>query len=416
VLDFSDATFSDFFASELKVNIDDPKYAAHGGSKGKRLRYFLQVCDDATAVRTLTTLWEHRSEYLVRTGGNDPVVNADARYQGLINRLSGGAAPQPAASNATASAVGRRLYVSPVTVPDHGRPLTVADYLGENRPTKSGFAALDECYDASLVAAPGASAEETLGRGVMQALVRYVEQHRYRFAVLDPIRGQTITAARRLRRDFDSSRAALYYPWVLVDDPLAGRRRGRPLALPPSGFICGIYARVDATRGVHKAPANEIIRSARGLEAGITERQQESLNPEGINCLRSFRLRGHRVWGARTVSSDPEWKYVNIRRYLLYLEQSIEQGTQWAVSEPNGEPLWNNVRQATETFLYNEFRTGALQGAKPEEAYFVRCNRTTMTQNDIDNGRLICEIGVAPLKPAEFIIFRIGQKTANAQS
>lgn len=337
-------------------------------------------------------------------------------YGGLETlRIAGGEARNYVAHAAQAffAEGGRRLYVARVMVPDDGRPLTVEDYVGEDRPTRTGLAALDECGDASLIAAPGASADETLGRGVMQALVRHVEQHRHRFAVLDAIRGWSIDAVRQLRRDFDSSRAALYYPWVLVDDPLAGPWQRRRLVLPPSGFICGIYARVDATRGVHKAPANEIIRSARGLETRITARQQEIVNPEGINCLRSFRWRGPVVWGARTLSSDPEWKYINIWRYFLYLEQSIKRGTQWTVFEPNGEPLWNRVRQAVEMFLYNEFRIGALQGEKPEEAYFVRCDRTTMTQDDIDNGRLICEIGVAPLRPAEFVIFRIGQKTAD---
>ncbi len=310
---------------------------------------------------------------------------------------------------------GRRLYVARIAPPDDGQPLTVEDYVGRDRPTRTGLAALDLCDDVSLVAAPGASADEALGHGVCNALVRHVEQHRHRFAVLDSVRGQSIDAVRRLRRDVDSSRAALYYPWVLADDPLAGRWRRRRLALPPSGFVCGIYARVDATRGVWKAPAGVSVRSARGLDARITARQQDILNSEGINCLRRLWWRRCVVSGARTISSDAEWRYVNVRRYFLYLERSIEKGTQWAVFEPNGEPLWNRIRQAIGTFLLAEFRTGALQGQKPEDAFFVRCDRTTMTQDDIDGGRLICEIGVALSRPAEFVIFRIGQKTADAR-
>jgi uncharacterized protein len=147
----------------------------------------------------------------------------------------------------------------------------------------------------------------------------------------------------------------------------------------------------------------------------INQRQQEVLNPLGINCLRYFFGRGNRVWGARTVSSDPNWKYVNVRRYFNYLERSIDRSTQWAVFEPNGERLWASIRGTVADFLFNEWRTGALLGTTPEEAYFVRCDRSTMTQNDLDNGRLICEIGVAVLKPAEFVIFRIGQKTADAR-
>ena len=138
------------------------------------------------------------------------------------------------------------------------------------------------------------------------------------------------------------------------------------------------------------------------------------LNPLGINCIRALPNRGIRVWGARTASSDPEWKYVPVRRYFLYLEASIDIGTQWAVFEPNGERLWDNVRTAVTDFLYNEWVNGALLGATPAEAFFVRCGRDTMTQNDIDNGRLVCLVGVAALKPAEFVIFRIGQKTADA--
>ena len=167
---------------------------------------------------------------------------------------------------------------------------------------------------------------------------------------------------------------------------------------------------------MHKAPANEVVRGALRFEPSVNFGQQELLNPIGVNCLRLLNGRGLRVWGARTISSDPEWKYLNVRRYFNYLGASIDRGTQWAVFEPNGELLWANVRGTIGDFLYNEWRNGALLGTKPEEAFFVRCDRTTMTQNDLDNGRLICLIGVAVVKPAEFVIFRIGQKTADAKS
>jgi phage tail sheath protein FI len=180
--------------------------------------------------------------------------------------------------------------------------------------------------------------------------------------------------------------------------------------------VAGIYARNDIERGVHKAPANEVVRGALRFEQDINFGQQEMLNPIGVNCLRYLSGRGYRVWGARLASSDPEWKYVSDRRYFNYLESSIDRGTQWAVFEPNGERLWANVRQTISDFLYNEWRNGALLGSTAEQAFFVRCDRSTMTQNDLDNGRLICLIGVAVIKPAEFVIFRIGQKTAEAQS
>jgi phage tail sheath protein FI len=184
--------------------------------------------------------------------------------------------------------------------------------------------------------------------------------------------------------------------------------------LPPEGFLAGIYARSDNERGVHKAPANEIVRGALGFNVPVSHGTQEVLNPEGINVLRSFEGRGNRVWGARTLSSDPEWTYVNVRRLFIYLEASIDRSTQWAVFEPNNEALWKKVSMTIESFLVDVWRTGALMGNSPNEAFFVRCDRTTMSQGDLDNGRLICLIGVAPTKPAEFVIFRIGQWTADA--
>jgi hypothetical protein len=185
------------------------------------------------------------------------------------------------------------------------------------------------------------------------------------------------------------------------------------IVLPPSGFVTGIYARNDIERAVYKAPANEVVRGALGFESMLNKAQQEVLNPEGINCFRFFEGRGYRLWGARTISSDPEWKYVNLRRYFAYLEHSIDKHTQWAVFEPNGELLWANVRRTVEDFLLNEWQNGALLGEKPEKAFFVKCDRSTMGQNDLDNGRLVCLIGVAPLRPAEFVIFRIGQWTGD---
>ena len=187
------------------------------------------------------------------------------------------------------------------------------------------------------------------------------------------------------------------------------------LDVPPSGFVAGIYARSDIARGVHKAPANEVILGLDRFVTNVTFDRQAVLNPEGVNALRFFEGRASRVWGARTMSSDPEWRYVNVRRLFIFLEHSIDKSTQWAVFEPNNEQLWSSIRQTIEDFLITVWRTGALMGTKPEEAFFVRCDRSTMTQNDLDNGRLICLIGVAPTYPAEFVIFRIGQWTADAR-
>jgi len=270
--------------------------------------------------------------------------------------------------------------------------------------------------DIAIIAAPGHS-EMTLYSSIQQALISHAERDKYCIAVLDTPPKLTPQSAREARSRIDSTYAALYYPWITVANPLwkpGSSQAPKEINLPPSGFVAGIYARTDVNRGVWKAPANEIVRGAIRFETDINHAQQEMLNPEGINCLRFFFGRGYRVWGARTASSDPEWKYVNIRRYFIYLEHSIDLSTQWAVFEPNGPRLWANITDTISAFLYNEWRSGALLGSTPEQAYFVRCDRSTMTQADLDNGRLICEIGVAAVKPAEFVIFRIGQKTADA--
>ena len=269
----------------------------------------------------------------------------------------------------------------------------------------------------SIVAAPGASSFANAA-DVNQILIGHAEQRRaYRIAVLDTPANLEPAGVQDLKGKIDSTKAALYYPWITISNPAAATDplQPRQIDIPPSGPVCGIYARTDVNRGVWKAPANETVTGALGLQRDVRFGEQEILNPLGINCIRTLPNRGIRVWGARTISSDPEWKYVNVRRYFIYLEASIDRGTQWAVFEPNGEALWANVRSTVSDFLYNEWVSGALLGTKPEEAFFVHCDRSTMTQNDLDNGRLVCLVGVAALKPAEFVIFRIGQKTADAR-
>jgi uncharacterized protein len=281
------------------------------------------------------------------------------------------------------------------------------------KPFKTGLEAFKDLEDISILAAPGATFGyerdyQLDAQTINGLLIDYATQINL-IAIIDSGDNQSTTQVRAMRAQIDSTHAAFYYPWVLILDPVT--RTERPM--PPSGFVAGIYVRNDLNRAVFKAPANEVVSLALGFEKTINKAQQDVLNIEGINCFRYFEGRGYLLWGARTVSSDPEWKYVNLRRYFVYLERSIDRGTQWAVFEPNGEALWGNVRRTIDDFLLNEFRSGALLGAKPEQAYFVRCDRSTMTQNDIDNGRLVCLIGVAVLRPAEFVIFRIGQWTAS---
>src|SRR6185436_408750 len=232
------------------------------------------------------------------------------------------------------------------------------------------FAELEGLEDVSIVAAPGSSAYGDF-QAIQGGLIGHAERRRsYRIAVLDTRPNEGLTEARVLRSQIDSTRAALYFPWVIVSNPLA--RPGvenipREISLPPSGFVCGIYARNDVERGVFKAPANEVVRGALRFEVDVNFAQQQVLNPLGVNCLRYLSGRGFRVWGARTASSDPEWKYVNVRRYFNYVESSIDRGTQWAVFEPNGERLWANIWDTVSSFLFNEWKSGALLGGTPEE-------------------------------------------------
>jgi phage tail sheath protein FI len=285
------------------------------------------------------------------------------------------------------------------------RPEATTDASAIRQPALGLLAPLDQLSDVSIVCCP----DEHSVPGMAAALIAHCQRLKYRIAVLA---GPTASPAEGPPKNLRSSFAAYYAPWVLVPDPAGGAA----LAVHPGGHIAGAMARSDLQHGVWKAPANLPVLGIVGLTHEVNRQELETLNQQGVNALRSFPGKGYLIWGARTTSPDLEWKYVNVRRYLIYLEQSIGQGTQWVVFEPNGETLWSNVRRTISDFLFNEFKNGALLGIKRDEAFFVRCDRTTMTQNELDAGRLSCLIGVAPQRPAEFIIFRIGQLTADAQS
>jgi phage tail sheath protein FI len=284
-------------------------------------------------------------------------------------------------------------------------PIVVVDYqqgAGTLEPGgRQGLSALNDVDEVAVLYAPNASDIVDLPA----ALIGACETLKDRFAIIDAPKGESTVANLKPRDNYSTMYAAYYYPWIKVYDPLT--RLYKPV--PPGGHIAGIYARSDIDRGVYKAPANEKVNGAKDLEFHIGKGEQDILNPRGVNCIRAFSGRGIRVWGARTLSSNSLWKYVNVRRLFIYLEESIEKGTQWVVFEPNDEKLWARVRQTVNHFLTTVWRSGALMGSTPEEAFFVKCDRTTMTQSDIDNGRLIVLIGAAPVKPAEFVIFRIAQ-------
>lgn len=288
------------------------------------------------------------------------------------------------------------------------------DLLGRGR----GLAAIAQLDEVALLCAPDTvhgALDITLREAMREAAIDQCEALKDRFAVLALPQGLSDPSqAAELASSRGTSYGATYYPWLEVPNLATGGSR----FIPATGHIAGVIARTDLERGVHKAPANQRVRGAIGLEFPVSAQMTELLSPRGVNCIRDFRAsgRGIRVWGGRTMSRDPEWKYVNIRRLLLYLEESIDEGTQWAVFEPNDASTWAAVTRAVEDFLFGSWRSGALVGQTPDQAFFVKCDRSTMTQDDIDNGRLVCLVGVAPLRPAEFVIFRICQRTAQARA
>lgn len=279
---------------------------------------------------------------------------------------------------------------------------------------RTGLEGMEIAEDVTMLCAPDLVSPLVLkGLGndgvkkVQRAMIDHCERMADRMAILDTPPGLTPQQAIKWRQqdtNFDSKFSALYYPWVTVTGP-----DGRSLAVPPCGHVAGIWARNDVERGVHKAPANEVIRGALDAVMPITKGEQDLLNPIGVNCLRSFTGRGLRVWGARTLSSDPAWRYVNVRRLFNYVEKSIERGTQWVVFEPNDHNLWARVRRDVGAFLTTVWRDGMLFGRTPDEAFYVKCDEELNPPESRDLGRLVVEIGISPVKPAEFVIFRFSQ-------
>ena len=311
---------------------------------------------------------------------------------------------------------------APLTGSSQGATPAIADYTGEGSLSlsltqRTGLAALANIDEISLLCVPD-SPDVVDVDGDLQI---QCEQLRDRFAILQIAKGSGDPGS--ITPPLSSQYAAVYYPNIRVQDPVTGSG----VLLPPCGHIAGIYAATDQLRGVHKAPANvpvsgiltaDLPGGQKPLEFTISQGDQEILNPLGVNCIRDFRANqlGVRVWGARTLSADPQWKYCNVRRLYIFVEQSVIRGTQWVVFEPNDELTWARVSRSVSDFLNGVWRSGALMGTTPDEAYFVQCDRTTMTQDDIDNGRLVCLVGMAPAKPAEFVIFRFSQMTGQASS
>jgi phage tail sheath protein FI len=302
------------------------------------------------------------------------------------------------------TAAGRPADTAPLQLTggtDGTTAIALADFEGNPTAlpgTRTGIAGLNDVDEISLLCCP----DENLFPQIASNLVAQCELRMDRFAIL-----QSAFAAgnpSNLCPSVPSKYAAFYYPWMNVTNPITGRQ----LSIPSGAHVAGICARSDNAIGVHKDPANEPILGINSLQFNLDDGTQSILNPRGVNCHRYFRSSGNLVWGGRTTTSDPDWKYINVRRLFIFIEKSIKQGTQWVVFEPSNSALWARVRRSVSDFLTGLWKDGMLMGDKKEQAFFVKCDQTTMTQADIENGRLIVVVGVAPVYPAEFVIFRIG--------
>ncbi|MFE9888172.1 phage tail sheath family protein [Streptomyces scopuliridis] len=383
---------------EITVTVADPE-----GEDPPQDVFSLVVARDGKVVETYPAVSSKRSK--------DNVASQVKAQSQLIEMREPGRGPAPGRPEA------QTVTLRPAD--DAGTasgPLSADEYVGDPD-QRTGLGGLEAIDEVTMVAVPDLMS--ALERGVLdresvisvqQALISHCELMGDRIAILDPPPGlspQEIKGWRTETTGFDSRFATLYYPWIKVFDPATGRNT----FVPPSGHIAGVWARNDASRGVHKAPANEVVRGAVSLQTQLTKSEHDLLNPIGLNCIRAFPGRGIRVWGARTLASDRDWHYLNVRRLFNYLEESILTGTQWVVFEPNDDALWARIRRTVSAFLVNEWRRGALFGLTPEEAFYVKCDRETNPPESIDAGQVICEIGVAPVKPAEFVVFRLSQLT-----
>ena len=293
------------------------------------------------------------------------------------------------------------------------------EYVGDSA-SRSGLGALEAIEGITMVAIPDLMAAYEQGlidlegvQTVQTAIIDHCENMGDRMAILDPppgLNAQQIKDWRVEKTGYDSKYAALYWPWIRVFDPAQGKN----VFMPPSGAMAAVWGRSDDTRGVHKAPANEIVRGAIDIEVNVTRGEHDQLNPVGINVIRAFPGQGIRIWGARTLSSDPAWRYINVRRLFNYLETSILNGTNWVVFESNDLDLWQRIRRTISSFLLGSWRDGALFGATPDEAFYVKCDSETNPPDSVDGGQVICEIGIAPVKPAEFVVFRLSQFSGGA--
>ncbi|WP_416900975.1 phage tail sheath family protein [Micromonospora echinospora] len=388
---------------DLSVEVTD---ASDGGDD----TFKLVVKQAGKPVETLDNLTTRR--------GSGNVVTAVKQQSKLIQieEVKGATLPPPRRGAEVALAT---AGLPATTGVDGDLRVRAEDYVGDVS-DRTGFAGLEAIEDVTMLSVPDLAAAYQRGaiddeafKAVQLAMIAHCELMGDRVAILDPPPGLHPQRLKEWRQDvagYDSKYATLYWPWVKVMDPA----QGRAVFMPPSGHVAGVWARNDDTRGVHKAPANEIIRGALALESGLTKGEHDQLNPIGVNCIRAFPGQGIRIWGARTLSSDAEWRYLNVRRLFNWIEKSILLGTNWVVFEPNDPRLWDAVRRVITMFLRRVWRSGALMGDTWSEAFFVKCDAENNPPENLDAGILTVDIGIAPVKPAEFVVFRLSQLSHGA--
>lgn len=390
---------------EINVEVADPE-----GEDQPQDVFKLVVKRDGQVVESYAAVTTKHTKENVATK-----VKAQSRFISL-EALGKGAIPARPAPQSVTLTPAAPPAAAPVVAPEG---VSAETYVGDPE-QRTGFGGLEAVEEVTMVAAPDLMSAHQSGLldletviSVQQGLITHCELMGNRVAILDTPADLTPQQAKQWRTEttgFASKYATMYYPWIKVLDQSTGRN----VFVPPSGYIAGVWARSDDQRGVHKAPANEVIRGAIALQTQLTKGEHDLLNPIGLNCIRAFPGRGIRVWGARTLADDPAWRYLNVRRLFNYLEESILTGTQWVVFEPNDDALWARVRRTISAFLVNEWRKGALFGLTPDEAFYVKCDRETNPPESIDAGQVVCEVGVAPVKPAEFVVFRLAQLSAGS--
>jgi phage tail sheath protein FI len=385
--------------SSFKVTAKAP------GPGGKGLAVTIQAADNETF--TMSVGGETKPGLSMKKGEG---YIGDAQFESVL--ISGVGGPSAMPADGTYPLAGGDI-----------QPLTAKDFVGD--PTeRTGLGGLEPLDEVRLVVCPdvmsgydGSDKAKERVKMVQEAMIAHCQKSKYRFAILDTPPGLNAQQAKewRMQVNFDTSYAALYYPWIKIAD-LSGSGSTTRL-VPPSGHIAGLYNRSDTERGVHKAPANEVLLGALDLETRISKGEQDVLNPIGVNCIRAFPGRGIRVWGGRTLSRDGSWRYVNVRRLFIMVEASMDAGLQWVVFEPNDSTVCAWVRRDVTSFLRVVWRSGALFGDTPEQAFYVKCDEEINPPEIRDLGQLIIEVGLAPVKPAEFVIFRITQWAgANAEA